>query len=389
MEETKRSGGKKGGVNLGGLGGGGGGVVVVVGGALVAAAVWSICELRRRKKPSCKKGTLKDFQTPNLENVKNVDEGKDGLCSILQNPKLSADIHESETEENDASSLGLLLDVEKSSKLGTIDEEIQEGNEIEEDGLINESELSIQKEDSATCEATKQEAVEFCDDSMDADALSSDSADESGSGSLVEDNQLIEDIAVKLDEDFEVSDEGIMLEEKREVIQSASPVCILVDGSNDAVSEDLEYKGSEESSRGTCDSSTDSNTEAVWPEESLKALSQAIEQDKNLNVIPNEIIDVHNNETPSSPNTGIRSIVNGIHHKETYDDNNVSVCKEGLGSGSAMKFQMVSNSKTVRIWVSTVLVAMLVLLAALLVQQKYLSPALADSLSSTSDLPMK
>lgn len=79
MEVKKRSGDKRGGVKLGGVGGGG--FLVVVGGALVAATMWSFCEFRRGKS-SCKKGSLMDFQTPNLEKVKNADGGGDSKLLV-------------------------------------------------------------------------------------------------------------------------------------------------------------------------------------------------------------------------------------------------------------------------------------------------------------------
>uniref|UniRef100_A0A7N0RA17 Uncharacterized protein n=1 Tax=Kalanchoe fedtschenkoi TaxID=63787 RepID=A0A7N0RA17_KALFE len=407
-EREKGAGGKKRGVKLGGLGGGAG--VVVLGGALVAATLWSVWEFRRwrrRRESSGKKGTLKDFQTPNSEQVKDVDEvGHDGLRLSLQDSQLPVGSAAEEKNVSDTSAPKLLLDVEILESGINKEQKIREGKKLEDD----ESMVLIQKEDCVSCEAVHemaQEVVEVCDDSLDADGLSSVSeddlavsGDELGSGSQLEDRRLMEGVEVKIEQGIEACREVIKVEEKREVGQFATPESMADDVSkcekngdelvqpgnpdfvidndyNDVVSEDLEYEGedgSEGSSGGMTDSSAESNVE-VWPVESVAELSQDFKNRRNLN----EIVEVDDDEKRISGNNDVHDMAYGIHQNESFDDNMSAYTQ---GPGSTAKGQMVGNSTRLRIWVSSVLLALLVLLAALLA--KCPPAALTTTLSSIS-----
>uniref|UniRef100_A0A7N0TTF5 Uncharacterized protein n=1 Tax=Kalanchoe fedtschenkoi TaxID=63787 RepID=A0A7N0TTF5_KALFE len=258
----------------------------------------------------------------------------------------------------------------------------------------------ILKDNGLTCEAVhemKQEAVEVCHESFDADPFSSESeddlavsGDELGLGSqLDEDSRLMEGAEVKIGHDFRASDEGIKIGEMREVVHLES----LVDGGikfekevhpatpvnavDDVVSEDLDYEGedgSEGSSGGMTDSSAESNVE-IWPVESLEKLSQDIRNEKTLN----EVVDADVNAELISAANGNRSTASGIHQNKCFDDH---VSRYNREPGLATKGQMVGNSTRLRVWLSSVLLTLLVLLAALLAQHTYLSPALTGSLSS-------
>lgn len=394
MEVKKRSGEKRGGLNvkLGGLGGGGGGLVLVVGGAIVAGTVWSVCEFRRRRQASCKKGTLKNLQTPKAEKVKDVDGGD-----------------ESHTEEKDSSAQNPLLDVEKRSELGVIEEgeeeEIQEDNKIQDDGSVYEKMVVYPQEDNVAYELASvhekiQNGVQFCVDSANVDTLSVSENELSVS----EDELAVsKDDGIVLDEKIEVvqlttperaAADGVKCEKKSdEVVQIATPESftddgikcnknedevvqlttsstIVADGNSDPVSEeDLDYEGedgSEDSSRGTTDSSEESNTEATWPVESSEMLSRPKENEKDLPIIKSEIVEAELSET--------NTFAYGIYHSETNSDN-VSSYEEGWDS--LTNDQIVDNSTNKRIWVSSILLALLVLIVALLAHHKYFSPSLA------------